>query len=252
MFLADPLVGTLRAPRRLPGEGTRLPLASGRLAVIIQGTRQGSLGLLFQAVLIAMQEEEKSDAEESRQHGSTDPDGSRQPMDVVSQQVAAQSHQASPHDAPKRIEEQKTGPAHLIGPCQEGCPRSQDGDKASEEDHFAAMLEEEILAQLELALIQANIAAIAAQEMVPAFVSDPEPEVIPQDRPAGCRDNHPGNGQLMRGSGSNGRDEQHRFTRKRNARALDRDRAQNGPIAIGGKPWRHVTQKHRSPLFLIV
>src|SRR6266851_321375 len=44
LFLADPLVGTLRAPRRLPGEETRLPLASGRLAVIIQGTWQCSFG----------------------------------------------------------------------------------------------------------------------------------------------------------------------------------------------------------------
>src|SRR5260370_39139753 len=52
LFLADPLVGTLRAPRRLPGEETRLPLASGRLAVIIQRTLQCSFGLLFQAQLL--------------------------------------------------------------------------------------------------------------------------------------------------------------------------------------------------------
>ena len=101
LFLADPLVGTLRAPRRLPGVETRLPLASGRLAVIIQGTWQRSFGLLFQAVLMRPQEEEKSDAEESCQHGCANPDRSRQPMDGVSQEIASQSHQAGPHDALK-------------------------------------------------------------------------------------------------------------------------------------------------------
>ena len=35
LFLAEPQVGA----RRLPGAGTRLPLAAARLAVIIQGTR---------------------------------------------------------------------------------------------------------------------------------------------------------------------------------------------------------------------
>src|SRR5258707_14108920 len=52
LFLADPLVGPLREPRRLPGAETRPPLASGRLPVIIQWTWQCSFGLLFQAVLL--------------------------------------------------------------------------------------------------------------------------------------------------------------------------------------------------------
>src|SRR5260370_17907471 len=69
LFLADPLVGTLRAPGRLQGSETRLPLASGRLAVLIQGTWQCSFGLLLQAVLMRPQEEETNDAEESCQHG---------------------------------------------------------------------------------------------------------------------------------------------------------------------------------------
>src|SRR5258708_10107811 len=73
LFLADPLVGPLRAPGRLPGAETRPPLASVRLAVIIQGTWQCSFGLLFQAVLLRPQEEAKSDAEESCQHGCAAP-----------------------------------------------------------------------------------------------------------------------------------------------------------------------------------
>src|SRR5258708_35560739 len=73
LFLADPLVGPLRAPRRLPGAETGPPLASVRLAVIIQGTWQCSFGLLFQAVVLGPQEEAKSDAEESCQRRRSDP-----------------------------------------------------------------------------------------------------------------------------------------------------------------------------------
>src|SRR5260221_14439294 len=176
---AEPLVVAIRAPRRVPGERTRLPLASASLAVIIQGTRQCSFGLLFQAMLMAMQEEEKSDADESCQHGCADPDWSRKPMDVVAQKVATQSHQAGPHDSSQRIEEQKTGPAHLIGSRQKRRPRSQDGDKAPEEDDFAAMLQKKVLAQFELAFIQADGAPVAEQQAVASLAAYPEPQVIP-------------------------------------------------------------------------
>src|SRR5258708_19588606 len=109
---AEPLVVAIRAPRRVPGERTRLPLASASLAVIIQGTRQCSFGLLFQAMLMAMQEEEKSDADESCQHGCADPDWSRKPMDVVAQKVATQSHQAGPPNPPNPFKHQKPNPLH--------------------------------------------------------------------------------------------------------------------------------------------
>src|SRR5258708_29874249 len=54
LFPYTTLFRSLGAPRRLREElgGARWPLISPRLAVIIQGTRQGSLGLLFQTVLI--------------------------------------------------------------------------------------------------------------------------------------------------------------------------------------------------------
>src|SRR5258708_3434420 len=91
---ARALVGTLGAPRRLRAEqgGTRQLPISPRIAVIIQGTRQCSLGLLFQAVLMRSQEEKKSEADESCQHSYADPDWSCQPMDVVTQNIASQAH----------------------------------------------------------------------------------------------------------------------------------------------------------------
>src|SRR5438105_11236942 len=99
-------------------------------------------------------------------------------MHVVTQEIAAQPIQCRPDDAPCCIEEQKAGPGHAIGPGQECSPGPQHGDKAPEEDDFAAMAQEEVLPQLQPALLKANIATIAPQQTVAALASDPETEII--------------------------------------------------------------------------
>src|SRR5258708_37045079 len=63
LFLADPLVGPLRPPSRWPGPEARPPLASVRLAVIIQGRWHCSYGLPFQAAVLQRQPDITSDAD---------------------------------------------------------------------------------------------------------------------------------------------------------------------------------------------
>jgi hypothetical protein len=48
---------------------------------------------------------------------------------------------------PQRIVKQEGSPRHAVGPSQERGPGTQVGDKATEEDHFAAMLAEEGMPQ---------------------------------------------------------------------------------------------------------
>lgn len=110
---------------------------------------------------------------------------------------------------------------------------------------------EQVQPEFELALIQANVATIAAQKTEAALASDPEPQVIAQDCAAGSCYNDQRNGQLMRGSRGNSRDEQHGFARKGNARALDGDEEQDRPIAVGGQETEQVggcQLNHKTPL----
>jgi hypothetical protein len=52
----------------------------------------------------------------------------------------------------------------------------------------------------------------------------------------------------MRHSGGNGSNEQHCFARKGDASALNSDKEQDCPIAIGGEKLRELYSIHRKPL----
>src|SRR5216683_935051 len=96
-------------------------------------------------MLIATQEDQKGDDDQHSQHKRDRAYRSGEPMHVVTQEVAPQPKERGPHDAPCGIEEQKAWPAHAVGPGQECGPGPQHGDKAPEEDEFAAMQNEELV-----------------------------------------------------------------------------------------------------------
>src|SRR5260370_3617150 len=79
---------------------------------------------------------------------------------------------------PQCLEEQEGCPRHAVGSGQERGPGTQDGDKAPKEDHFAAMLAEEILPQFHFALIEAQLTTVAAQQTVATFAPNPVAEMI--------------------------------------------------------------------------
>src|SRR2546428_2483353 len=147
-------------------------------------------------MLIATQEDQKGDDDQHSQHKRDRAYRSGEPMHVVTQEVAPQPVEGRPDDAPCGIEEQKAGPAHTVGPGQEGCPGAEHGDKASEEDDFAAMPHEEVLPQFQPALLQTNVATIAPQQTVPTLAPDPEAQIITQDRPTGRRRDYHWNEEL--------------------------------------------------------
>ena len=166
-------------------------------------------------------------------------------MNAITQEVASQTEERGPHDASQGVEEEKARPAHLIGPGQESGPGSQHGDKAPKEDDLAAVLHEEVLPQFQLAFIQTNIATVAAQETVAALASDPEAEIIAQDGATGGSHDHERNGKMMRCPCINGGNEQHRLAREGNACALDGNKDENCPIAVGGKQMQEIVRSHR-------
>src|SRR5712691_4791617 len=166
-------------------------------------------------------------------------------MNGITQEVASYSKERGPHDAPQRVEEQKGGPAHPIRPGQERGPGPQHRDKASKEDHLATMLQEEVLPQFQLALIKTNRAAIAAQQTVATFASNPEAQIITQNGPTGGSYNHESKGQAVRRPSINGGNEQHRLAREGNACALDGDKDEDGPIAIGSQQLLEIVERYR-------
>ena len=84
-------------------------------------------------------------------------------MHVIPEKVSSQAIESGPNDPAKRIKKEKAALSHPIGPRQKGGPGTQYRDKATKEDDLAAMLTEEILPHFELAFIQANDVARAAQ-----------------------------------------------------------------------------------------
>src|SRR6266700_8171509 len=84
-------------------------------------------------------------------------------MDVVTEEVSSQSVEGCPDNVPCGIEDQKARPAHAVGPGQKGGPGTQHRNVAPKEDHFALVLQEQILPQFEPAFFQADITPVAAR-----------------------------------------------------------------------------------------
>jgi len=71
-------------------------------------------------------------------------------------------------------------------------PHAQHRHEASEEDHFPPVPAKEVEAQFELALVQADVPPVAAQQAEAALAAHPKPHVIPQDGEAFCCENDQG------------------------------------------------------------
>src|SRR5437868_4868669 len=153
-------------------------------------------------------------------------------MYIIAEEVSSQPIERSPDDAPKRVVEQEGSPWHAVGPGQERGPGTQEGDKAPKEDHFAAMLAEEVLPQFHFALVEAKVMTVAAQKAVAAFTSNPVAQIIAYNRPQGRRSDHQRNGEAVSRPGIDGGHEQHGLARKGYSHTLDGHKEQHRPIAI--------------------
>jgi len=223
------------------------PVAHAQPEVVFERVREQASRLLLPALFLPMQEYHERQHEASGQPQQPPSQRSCEPIDDRPEQIASQAIPRGPHHGSQGVAEEKARPAHVKDPCQHSSPHAQHRDKASEEDDFAPMPLKQGKTQLQLALRAVNAPGVAQQETRSGSGANPVPEIVPQDRSAGCRHNDPANGQLVRGSRRNGRDEQHGFARKGNAGTLKQDKEQHRPIAIGGKPQCQGTWKHGAP-----
>src|SRR2546425_3224784 len=198
----------------------------------IEWTSKGALSLLLQASLVAPHEDQGRDGDERAQHDCNRSDRPCQPMDIITEEVASQSIERGPGDAPQCVVNQEGSPRHAVGPGQERGPGTQDGNKAPKEDHFAAMLAEEVLPQFHFALIEAKVMTVAAQQTIAAFTPHPVAEIMAYNRPQGRRRDHQRNGEAVSRPGIDGRHEQHGLAPKGDSHTLDGHKEQHRPIAI--------------------
>ena len=211
--------------------------------VIVEFSGQGSFCLVFQALLVAAQKEKKADNDQRGQDHGDGANRACQPMHVISKEVASQSVDGGPCDSSERIEEQKAVPGHTVCSGQEGGPGAEHGYEASKEDYFAAMFHKEVLSKLQLALVESNIAAKATEQAVASFTSDPEAQIIAQDRAAGrCRD-YQGNKKAMRCTSVDGGDDEHSFTWEGDTSALNGHEEQDCPVAVGSEKMGQVERR---------
>ncbi len=97
------------------------------------------------------------------------------------------------------------------------------------------MPHEEVEAQFQLALVEADIVPVAMHETIATLAPHPEAEIIAQNGPAGRRSNDQHKGELVGGARVDGCHQQHRLAGKGNASTLDGNTRKDGPIAVGGE-----------------
>src|ERR671932_1368317 len=159
------------APGRCRTCGASSRLFDSRPASLIgvEGTGEGALGLGFEPRLVATEDDRQCNDHEYAHREGGPAHGPSQAVDVVAEQVAAQAVDRGPEDAAKGVGDQEAVPRHAVRAGQEGGQGTQHCHEAAEEDDLPAVARKEIVPQFELALVQADEIAIAAQQAIAAF-----------------------------------------------------------------------------------
>jgi hypothetical protein len=155
------------AGRVLPGHvegkaGMALPWTFPSREREVQWAGQGPFRFVLQALFVAAHNEDTRNDEEHSQHEEHDAERPDQAVNGVPEEVPSQAVERSPHEVSGGIEEQETRPGHAVGAGQEGGPGPQHCHEAPEEDHFPAVLQEQVLAQFQATFLEMDIAPVAA------------------------------------------------------------------------------------------
>src|SRR4051812_5217425 len=121
--------------------------------LMCEGTRENALRLVLQALLVAAGGGESDHPQERGGDPDDDARGAEQPVGLLTEIVAGETQQRCPGDAAGNVERKKAPPIHLVDAGEERGEGAEHGDEASEENDLAAVLAEEIHAELHLALV---------------------------------------------------------------------------------------------------
>ena len=164
------------------------------------------------------------------EHGG--PHGPRVMLECAAEHIAADAEDRGPDDPARRIEEKERLPIVAIDAGEERREGAQHRDEAAEKHDLPAVLEEEILPDLEPPLVQANVVSVAVDERKAEFAADPIAAIVAEDRARRRRRDHPIDVQRSMGGEDRGGD-QNGLAGHRNPGALHRDDQEDREIAVG-------------------
>src|SRR5918911_853723 len=194
--------------------------------------RVRALGLDLKAFQVAAEPERKGDDEDRREDADGDVEWPLDAFQGVGQVVEPERVGRRPRDAARRVEGKEPRVAHAARAGEEGGVRAQDRDEATEEDDGAAVAVEEQPPDLELRFVDPDLGAVAPQQPIAAEETDPEADVVSDDRAPGRRRPHQLDRQVVSRTRIQRGDDDHRLARKRNAQAFDGDEGEDRRVAV--------------------
>ena len=155
--------------------------------------------------------------------------------------VGGEAVDGGPQDAAGGVAEEETRPPHPVDAGQHGGVRPEHRNEPAEKDDLAAVAIEDVPPDLQLRFVNADIMAVLTQETVTAGATDPEADVIAQDRGGRSRSEDNPRGQLMGVTGIASRQDKSRFPGHRYTDALGADKKSDGEISVGDNEVAHAS-----------
>src|SRR5260221_3131507 len=201
--------------------------------MVIERPRKGAFGLGCEAALVMPNGDEGGEKEDCGNDEDDDSGGAEKMARLLAEIVSAKADHGRPSDPPGNIESKEAAPIHLIDAGEQRGEGTEHGNEPPKEDDLAAMLVEQVHAELHLGLVEMEVAAITQQQLVAELAADPVANIVPEHG-AGRRGRyHQGDVEVMRSSRIDRRGQQHRLAGNRNADAFDADEQHDGPITVG-------------------
>src|SRR5258708_37224235 len=146
-----------------------------------QAIWDGAVGLSHQPLPVARYEPDKSHDCKRSKNAADDRCGLREVVDLRSKHVSARAEHDCPNEPARRVERKETPPGHAVRAGKERGVGPENGDEAAEEHDLAAVLEEEVLAELEPFFVEADEPAVPAEQPAAPPMADRVTEVVPAD-----------------------------------------------------------------------
>src|SRR5208282_755070 len=90
-----------------------------------------------------------------------------------------------PDDPARRVEQEEPLPVEAVDPGEKRRECAQDCDEAAEKNNLAAVLHEQILAELQPTFVEPHIATVSIGDRKAKFAADPIAAIVAEDR-SGC------------------------------------------------------------------
>ena len=161
--------------------------AGGVSAVLVafgltERSRKRSLRLFLERLLVGADEARGDDRADHGDDEHGEPDGPRVMLERAAEQIAASAEDRRPDDPARRVEEKERLPIVAIDAGEKRRKSPQHRDEAAEKHDLAAVLEEEILPDLEPPLVQANVVSVSVDERKAELAADPIAAIVAEDR----------------------------------------------------------------------